>query len=91
MARVTHDGNPLEQRGRGSRRDRFLRPLVAGAIRRRGFRHPSRPRDGFPYEVWHVGSTAVPGLAAKPIIDIVLAVADRERWPGLVEPLARLD
>src|SRR5215472_6685835 len=24
----------------------------------------------------HVGSTAVPGLAAKPIIDIVLAVAD---------------
>ena len=27
----------------------------------------------------HVGSTSVPGLAAKPIIDIVLVVADFER------------
>ncbi|QHC65393.1 GrpB family protein [Rathayibacter sp. VKM Ac-2759] len=27
-------------------------------------------------EVEHIGSTSVPGLAAKPIIDIVLAVAD---------------
>ena len=27
-------------------------------------------------ELWHVGSTSVRGLAAKPIIDIVLAVAD---------------
>jgi GrpB-like predicted nucleotidyltransferase (UPF0157 family) len=27
----------------------------------------------------HVGSTSVPGLAAKPIIDIVLVVADSSR------------
>lgn len=32
----------------------------------------------------HVGSTSVPGLAAKPIIDIVLAVADSADEPGYV-------
>jgi GrpB-like predicted nucleotidyltransferase (UPF0157 family) len=32
--------------------------------------------DGRALLVEHVGSTSVPGLAAKPIIDIVLAVAD---------------
>ena len=26
--------------------------------------------------IWHMGSTSVPGLAAKPLIDITLAVAD---------------
>ncbi len=26
--------------------------------------------------LWHVGSTAVPGLAAKPVVDVVLVVAD---------------
>jgi GrpB-like predicted nucleotidyltransferase (UPF0157 family) len=35
----------------------------------------------------HVGSTAVPGLAAKPIIDIVLAVADSADEGAYVPPL----
>jgi GrpB-like predicted nucleotidyltransferase (UPF0157 family) len=43
------------------------------------------------YAVHHVGSTAVPGLTAKPVIDIVLEVPDRQRWPALIEPLARLE
>jgi GrpB-like predicted nucleotidyltransferase (UPF0157 family) len=34
--------------------------------------------------VEHVGSTSVPGLAAKPIIDIVLAVADSADEPAYV-------
>jgi GrpB-like predicted nucleotidyltransferase (UPF0157 family) len=46
--------------------------------------------EGFAYALHHVGSTAVPGLAAKPIVDIVLEVADRDRWPSLVPPLAGL-
>ena len=35
----------------------------------------------------HVGSTSVPGLAAKPIIDIVLAVADSADEPSYVRDL----
>ncbi|HEX8082870.1 MAG TPA: GrpB family protein [Solirubrobacteraceae bacterium] len=34
----------------------------------------------------HIGSTAVPGLAAKPIVDILVVVADPEA-PSLAEPL----
>ena len=42
------------------------------------------------FELAHFGSTAVPGLAAKPIIDIMLISADRSGWPALVEPIERL-
>ena len=35
----------------------------------------------------HFGSTAIPGLSAKPIIDIMLGVKSREFWPMLITPL----
>ncbi len=35
----------------------------------------------------HVGSTSVPGLAAKPVIDIVLAIADSANEPTYVPTL----
>lgn len=35
----------------------------------------------------HVGSTSVPGLSAKPIIDMVLAVSDSADEPAYVPPL----
>jgi GrpB-like predicted nucleotidyltransferase (UPF0157 family) len=41
--------------------------------------------------IHHVGSTAVPGLAAKPIIDILLGVDDLESSRGVIQPLRRLD
>jgi GrpB-like predicted nucleotidyltransferase (UPF0157 family) len=40
--------------------------------------------------VHHVGSTAVPGLAAKPIIDIVAGVRDLEDSRAAFEPLRAL-
>jgi GrpB-like predicted nucleotidyltransferase (UPF0157 family) len=46
-----------------------------------------RALGGAALQIGHVGSTAVPGLIAKPIIDIVLAVADSAREDGYVPPL----
>lgn len=41
-------------------------------------------------DIHHVGSTAVPGLAAKPIIDILVGVTDLEVARSSFEPLADL-
>ncbi|HEX3608242.1 MAG TPA: GrpB family protein [Solirubrobacterales bacterium] len=41
--------------------------------------------------IHHVGSTAVPGLAAKPIIDILAGVRDLDESRACFEPLAGLD
>lgn len=43
--------------------------------------------DGLAIRVEHVGSTSVPGLAAKPIIDIVLVVPDSADEPAYVPRL----
>jgi len=42
------------------------------------------------FSIEHFGSTAIQGLAAKPIIDIMLIVAEQSNWPSLIEPLERL-
>ena len=41
--------------------------------------------------IHHVGSTAVPGLAAKPIVDILVGVESLEASRDCFEPLARLE
>ena len=41
--------------------------------------------------IHHVGSTAVPGLEAKPIVDILAGVEDLESSRACFEPLARLE
>jgi GrpB-like predicted nucleotidyltransferase (UPF0157 family) len=38
----------------------------------------------------HVGSTAVPGLAAKPIIDLDVVIADRADLPAVIQRLQPL-
>jgi GrpB-like predicted nucleotidyltransferase (UPF0157 family) len=40
-----------------------------------------------PHEVEHVGSTAVPGLAAKPIIDVDIVVPSAELVPAAISRL----
>ena len=44
--------------------------------------------DGLRLE--HFGSTAIPGIRAKPIIDILLVHPQPAAWKGLVEPIASL-
>jgi GrpB-like predicted nucleotidyltransferase (UPF0157 family) len=41
-------------------------------------------------DIQHIGSTSVPGLAAKPIIDIGVAVADFEEAVRCIQPLVDL-
>ena len=37
-----------------------------------------------------MGSTAIPGMIAKPILDLMLAIPDLEDWEWVKEPLAKL-
>ncbi|MGU3408796.1 GrpB family protein [Microbacterium sp. M1A1_1b] len=46
-----------------------------------------RALGALPVVVEHIGSTAVPGLAAKPIIDVVVAVPDVTDEAAYLEPL----
>ena len=41
-------------------------------------------------DIEHIGSTSVPGLKAKPIIDMIAAVKDLSIYTQLIEPLAKL-
>ncbi|MFM8319498.1 MAG: GrpB family protein [Chloroflexota bacterium] len=41
-------------------------------------------------DIQHIGSTAVPGLAAKPVIDILVALASLEQAGQCIAPLAEL-
>ena len=46
--------------------------------------------SGIALRIEHVGSTSVPGLAAKPIIDMTIVVASRDEVPAAIERLASL-
>jgi GrpB-like predicted nucleotidyltransferase (UPF0157 family) len=41
-------------------------------------------------EIQHIGSTAVPGLDAKPIVDLMVGISDPSRIPEVMERLERL-
>lgn len=46
---------------------------------------------GLVIDIQHVGSTAVPGLAAKPVIDIDLIIENGERLQPVITQLEQLD
>ncbi|KHL11221.1 UNVERIFIED_CONTAM: hypothetical protein LK11_43435 [Mumia flava] len=83
------DVTDLELVGGVERRDLFLvehDPAWAVAYAT----HESRVRDavgGGVVDVQHIGSTSVPGLAAKPIIDVQLTVPDITAEEDYLEPL----
>ena len=43
--------------------------------------------DRFPVFVEHVGSTSIPGLPAKPIIDIAIGVCEEASIPAIIQAL----
>src|SRR5665213_3650344 len=56
---------------------------------RRSARSSRRPLARRRSGIEHIGSTAVPGLAAKPIIDVLVTVADIEDEPRYLPALQR--
>ncbi len=38
----------------------------------------------------HVGSTAIPGIKAKPILDLMIAIQNLDDWEWIQEPLSKL-
>lgn len=101
--RSPHASVPQVDDSRPPRRDVTSTELVGGVERRtlrltehdRGWardyvNHEVRIRRALGptvQEVQHIGSTSVPGLAAKPIIDILLTVPDITAEEDYVEPL----
>ncbi|MFJ7289221.1 GrpB family protein [Curtobacterium sp. NPDC098951] len=69
----------VEYRAEWPRRFVVLRTAYTGALL----------AAGVPHRIEHVGSTAVPGLAAKPVIDVDVVV-DESAVPAAVEALAAI-
>ncbi len=91
MRRVTFDGerwsNAMEDRIElAEPDDRWPRGFALEARRIRAALDPDlNPR------IEHVGSTAIPGIAAKPILDILIILPPGTDWRRLIAPLKSLD
>src|ERR1043166_1035015 len=75
--------------GRAARADRPVRPEWPRVFQEIADRLLPMLVD-VPVEIEHVGSTAVPGLASKPIIDIDIVVERSDDIPLVIERLAAL-
>ncbi len=61
-------------------------PLAFAEIRRVLLSH----LESLAVEVHHVGSTSIPGMLAKPILDIDIEISNYEAFPAVVERLLSL-
>jgi GrpB-like predicted nucleotidyltransferase (UPF0157 family) len=50
----------------------------------------SKAVSAFLIEIQHIGSTAIPGIMAKPIIDIALAIDSLENVEKIIKPLEEI-
>jgi len=63
---------------------------LAVTVRGRSRAHSGGRTQVGDYRIEHFGSTAIPALAAKPIIDIMLIVPEVSLWPQLIAPMESL-
>lgn len=89
-SRITHNGSEWSNADEDRVELREYDPRWPAEFDREAKAIRTELEETLAYSIEHVGSTAIPGLAAKPIIDIVLVVPDRGRWPEVVAPLERL-
>jgi len=90
VQRVTHDG----ERWSNADRDRVdlveYDPHWPTVFEAEAERIRSALGSTVVFTLEHFGSTAIPGLAAKPIIDIMLIVPAEAQWADLIEPIQGL-
>ena len=72
---------------RWTRHARRVRPGLAGPVRAGGSAGSAAILGDRVVRIEHTGSTSVPGLAAKPIIDITMVVPDSSDEPAYVPDL----
>ena len=66
--------------------------MSGSAEPRSGFRRIESPAvEDFAVSVEHVGSTSIPGLAAKPVLDIDIILPSQDNLPLAIERLTALD
>ena len=65
-------------------------PVVAGLVPARDGTAAERAARRSRSEIQHIGSTAVPGLDAKPIVDLMVGIGEPGRIAEVVERLERL-
>jgi len=91
MKRVTHNRTEWSNADEDIVEIEPYNPNWPDEFQREGNRlRAALPRD-LACSIEHIGSTAVSGLAAKPILDIVIACGERSRWNEFREPIESLE
>jgi GrpB-like predicted nucleotidyltransferase (UPF0157 family) len=91
MKRVTHDGIGWNNADEDFVEIEPYNPNWPDEFQREANRLRAALPRNLACSIEHIGSTAVSGLAAKPILDIVIACGERSRWDEFREPIESLE